>query len=101
MLTSTPRCDDPNKNDVFAITYAGIGKSGKHEYHIINSNSGTFMTYPDGAPNAKQLTGNVMSPSNDRTRWSVRSFVLWPARATQHVFSNLTKIAPDHPAEER
>jgi hypothetical protein len=60
-----------NKNDVFAITYAGIGKTGKHEYHIINNNSGSFMTYPDGAPQGKQLTGEVMSPSNDRTRWSI------------------------------
>jgi hypothetical protein len=60
-----------NKNDVFAITYAGIGKTGKHEYHIINNNSGSFMTYPDGAPQGKQLTGNVISPSNDRTRWSI------------------------------
>jgi hypothetical protein len=65
------RNNDVNNNDVFAITYAGVGKTGKHEYHIINNNSGTFMTYPDGAPNGKQLTGEVMSPSNDRTRWSV------------------------------
>ena len=71
VLTCNIRCDDPNKNDVFAITYAGIGKTGKHEYHIINNNSGSFMTYPDNAPQGKQLTGNVMSPSNDRTRWSI------------------------------
>jgi hypothetical protein len=68
------RNNDVNNNDVFAITYAGIGKSGKHEYHIINNNSGTFLTYPEGAPNGKQLTGEVMSPSNDRTRWSVRHY---------------------------
>lgn len=61
-----------NKNDVFAISYAGIGKTGKHEYHIMNNNSGTFMTYPEGTPDGKLLTGEVMSPSNDRTRWSVR-----------------------------
>lgn len=64
---------------MFAITYAGIGKSGKHEYHIINNNSGTFMTYPEGAPKSQQLTGNVLSPSNERTGWSVSldfSFVI-------------------------
>jgi hypothetical protein len=56
------RKNDPNKNDVFAFTFAGVGKSGKHEYHIINNNSGTFITYPDGAPEGKQLEGNVLSP---------------------------------------
>ena len=66
------RNNDVNKNDVFAISYAGIGKTGKHEYHIMNNNSGTFMTYPEGTPDGKLLTGEVMSPSNDRTRWSVR-----------------------------
>lgn len=86
-----------NKNDVFAITYAGIGKTGKHEYHIINNNSGSFMTYPDGAPQGKQLTGNVMSPSNDRTRWSVSSCPF--AYASYDIVAN--KVLPDHPAEER
>ena len=71
---TSSRNNDVNKNDVFAISYAGIGKTGKHEYHIMNNNSGTFMTYPEGAPDAKLLTGEVMSPSNDRTRWSVRYF---------------------------
>jgi len=66
------RTNDQNHNDVFAITYAGVGKTGKHEYHIINNKSGTFLTYPDGAPNNQQLTGQVLSPSNVRTRWSVR-----------------------------
>jgi len=65
------RNNDVNHNDVFAITYAGVGKTSKHEYYIINNNSGTFLTYPDGAPDGKQLTGEVMSPSNVRTRWSV------------------------------
>ena len=71
---TSSRNNDVNKNDVFAISYAGIGKTGKHEYHIMNNNSGTFMTYPEGAPDGKLLTGEVMSPSNDRTRWSVRYF---------------------------
>jgi hypothetical protein len=64
-----------NNNDVFAITYAGIGRTGKHEYHIIiiiNNHSGTFLTYPEGVPDGKQRTGEVLSSSNNRTRWSVR-----------------------------
>ena len=63
--------DDGGGGAVLLGGDAGIGKTGKHEYHIINNNSGSFMTYPDNAPQGKQLTGNVMSPSNDRTRWSI------------------------------
>lgn len=78
---------------MFAITYAGIGKTGKHEYHFINNNSGTFLTYPEGAPNAKQLTGEVMSPSNDRTRWSVRRLSLHSCIA-YHTDTKLSQIIP-------
>jgi hypothetical protein len=78
MLTSRFRNDDTNKNDVFAVTYAGIGKTGKHEYHIINNNSGTYMASPDKAPQVVPLTGEVLSPSKDRTRWSVSICHLMP-----------------------
>lgn len=87
-----------NHNDVFAITYAGVGKTGKHEYYIINNNSGTFLTCPDGAPNGKQLTGEVMSPSNVRTRWSVR-YPFLQQKMTSTSYSHETPS--DHPPQER
>jgi hypothetical protein len=77
------RKNDTNKNDVFAFTFAGVGKSGKHEYHIINNNSGTYLTYPEGAPEGKQLEGNVLSPLNERTRWNVRHMHLYMCRTCQ------------------
>jgi hypothetical protein len=90
------RKNDPNKNDVFAFTFAGVGKSGKHEYHIINNNSGTFLTYPDGAPEGKQLEGNVLSPLNARTRWNVCQHKIHPCRTSQ----KLTQSSLAYPSEE-
>jgi hypothetical protein len=86
------RKNDPNKNDVFAFTFAGVGKSGKHEYHIINNNSGTFITYPDGAPEGKQLEGNVLSPLNERTRWNVRQHHLHLCRTFPEADTVLTSL---------
>ncbi|PPJ51608.1 hypothetical protein CBER1_08957 [Cercospora berteroae] len=62
--------DDTAKNDHFDFVYAGVGQSGKDEYHIINRNSGTFLTYTEGAANDR-LYGNTLSPRSSRTRWCV------------------------------
>jgi hypothetical protein len=69
--SSFDRNNDPNKNDVWQISHAGIGWTGKNEYHIINYNSGTFLSYPDKAPEKGIVTGHVLGPANSRVRWNV------------------------------
>ncbi|CAK1362927.1 hypothetical protein CB0940_04926 [Cercospora beticola] len=62
--------NDPRWNDRFEFVYAGVGQSGKDEYHIINRNSGTYMTYGEGAPN-DAVYGNILPPRSPRTRWCI------------------------------
>lgn len=90
-LISRHRNDDPNHNDIWGISLAGIGWTGKNEYHIINYRSGTFLTYDEKAPERSKLTGKTLGPANSRVRWNVSlclPYILFyaNARAAAHSF---------------
>ncbi|KAM0691504.1 hypothetical protein Q7P36_010275 [Cladosporium allicinum] len=53
------------------FVYAGVGKSGKDEYLILNVASGTYLTGGQNSKSDEYLVGSSASPKEDRVRWSV------------------------------
>ena len=59
-----------NPYNLWEFAYVGLDKSGKHEYLMLNTYSGTYLTAKDlGKHN--HMTGNTLSPGDPRVRWHV------------------------------
>ncbi|KAM0695932.1 hypothetical protein Q7P36_004415 [Cladosporium allicinum] len=59
-----------NPHNLWQFAYAGKGKSGKDEYLMLNTDSGTYLTAKE-LEKHNHTTGNTLPPDDPRVRWHV------------------------------